>query len=39
MDELHNKLQATELAKSKWSPASDVVIDQLPDQIEDLRVS
>ncbi|KAG1690744.1 Dystrophin [Nymphon striatum] len=36
-DELHNKLQSTENAKEKWSPVSDVVIDQLPDQIEDLK--
>uniref|UniRef100_T1IRG4 Protein detached n=1 Tax=Strigamia maritima TaxID=126957 RepID=T1IRG4_STRMM len=38
MEDVSNRLQAVEALKSRWLPVTDLVIDQLPDQMENLKV-
>lgn len=38
MDDLNTRLHAAETAKSKWPPVSEFVLDQLPDQVDELKV-
>lgn len=39
MDDLYSKLHQTEIVKSKWQPISDLILDRLPEQIEELQVT
>lgn len=38
MDDLNTRLHSAETAKSKWPPVSEFVLDQLPEQVDELKV-
>ncbi|XP_035225525.1 dystrophin-like [Stegodyphus dumicola] len=37
MDDLNTRLHSAETAKSKWPPVSEFVLDQLPEQVDELK--
>nr|XP_015911947.1 dystrophin isoform X3 [Parasteatoda tepidariorum] len=37
MDDLNTRLHSAENAKSKWPPVSEFVLDQLPEQVDELK--
>ncbi|GFS73950.1 hypothetical protein NPIL_167371 [Nephila pilipes] len=38
MDDLNTRLHAAENAKAKWPPVSEFVLDQLPEQVDELKI-
>ncbi|XP_055937258.1 dystrophin-like isoform X4 [Argiope bruennichi] len=38
MDDLNTRLHSAENAKSKWPPVSEFVLDQLPEQVDELKI-